>query len=169
MAECEILLEVCQKQGEKREHAFNWTLFLAHRWLADRPYALAAAVRPSRLDLQTGLEYASSGGQSNGKAEPRWKVPAAVGDEVREQKGSLTWTAQALSNTSLRERIQTSVWTPPGVDITVDDESKTDTPGLQETRCSVASIVLGTYDIVNEIVTTTAGNEYIGILRITIE
>lgn len=65
-------------------------------------YASGVKVRPRRA---TGLQY-SSGGGVTGTDEPRW--PTTVGGTVRD--GSVTWTAEALADTSLTRTLASASW-----------------------------------------------------------
>lgn len=154
MTECIQALEECQTVREKLDYAFNLTPNFAWRWMPDEP--APAAVRPIAETGKpgTGLEYASDGGQTNGKKEPNW--PATIGGTVAD--GSTIWTAQAISNASLRHRIGSVEWLP--VDgITLSDQVETDLPGLQEVRITVFSTTPGTYTCIG-IVTTQGGKKF---------
>lgn len=161
---CLFTVEECKGAGEKAPFAFNWTVQLARKWLANTPYALDVKVRPSTEALQTGFEYSSSGGQSSGAFEPRW--PTRLGGTVKD--GSVTWTAVALSVDSLLETIASSDWEVP-TGLVGSNEATTNTPGMQGTEIVIAD---GTpaevYEVVNEIVTSD-GNEYQAVLTLTIE
>lgn len=162
MAKCLLLLKVCQKAGERQDYAFNWTREFSKRWESDFPYGAAVAVRPATGS--TGFEYVSSGGVS-GSEEPVW--PDALGLTVVD--GSITWTAAAISNTSLRHRIDApAVWTAD-TGVTLDDQSDTDLPGLQETRIWVADGAEGQVSRNYVEVTTDQGAIYMGELRVTFE
>lgn len=164
MSECLIILERCQRIGEKRDYGFDWTVFLSNRWRANAEYIDGDHVRPTTLLKQTGFEYECNGGQTNGKKEPSW--PKALGRSVVD--GSLTWTAVPFAVEGLADEVSVSVWTPPVSGPTISNEGQTTTPGAQLTTAEVTHDTAGTFDIVNEI-TTTGGLEYHGILRLTIE
>jgi hypothetical protein len=164
MAKCILLLKVCQGASERQDYAFNWTHEFSKRWEPVFPYATAAHIRPSSLERSTGLEYVSSGGVS-GPEEPAW--PTVEGGTVVD--GSITWTAAAISNSSLRHRISgTSVWTADA-GITLEDEVTTDAPGLQESRIWVEGGTSGQVSTNLCVVTTDQGAKYQGELRVTIE
>jgi hypothetical protein len=160
---CVYTIEKCQAAGEKKPYGFNWTLLLANTWIPNTPYATGAKVRPSTEEKQTGFEYSSSGGQSSGKREPVW--PTALGGTVVD--GSITWTAAALSNDSLLERISTSTWTVD-TDLTDSGDASVDSPGQQATSVYITGGTPDTtYLVLNEIVTTD-GAEYPAIIELTI-
>lgn len=161
---CVFTAEECKGTGEKVPYAFNWTLQLARKWSANKPFAADVRIRPSSEGLQTGFEYESSGGQSNGSFEPRW--PTRLGGTVRD--GSITWTAVALSVDSLLETISTSDWDVP-TGLTPSAAATTATAGEQATEIAIAGGTPGeVYEVINEIV-TSAGNEYNAVLELTIE
>jgi hypothetical protein len=161
---CVTTVKACKASGEKRPYAFNWTLELSRRWEANTPFSAGVAVRPSSELLQTGFEYESSGGQSNGKKEPKW--PTALGGTVTD--GSITWTAVSLTNDSLLEQIATSAWQVP-VGLSGSGESTIITPGQQAASIDLADgAAETTYTVVNEIVTTT-GTKYVARLELTID
>jgi hypothetical protein len=161
---CVFTAEECKAAGEKVPYAFNWTLQLARKWEVNAPYAADVKVRPSTEALQTGFEYSSSGGQSNGASEPRW--PTRLGGTVRD--GSITWTAEALTVNSLLETIASSVWDVP-TGLTGTGEVTTSTAGQQATEVVIADGTPGqVYEVVNEI-TTSSGNEYQAVLELTID
>jgi hypothetical protein len=164
MAKCRVVFKVCKAAAERLDYAFNWTHEFANRWQADYPFAAATAVRPSTKDGATGFEYVSSGGVS-GTEEPVW--PTTLGATVED--GSLTWTAAAISNTSLRHRIVApSAWTA-ATGLTLDDEADTDSPALQESRIWAEGGTEGeTYRNFVE-VTTDQGAIYEGELQVKIE
>lgn len=162
-SECLIVLEACQRVGEIRDHGFNWTLEFANRWQADYPYNAADGVRPSTLERQTGFEYISDGGQSNGKKEPSFsKITGATTVD-----GSISWTTVALSNTSLERRLVQSYWDDASALFTITDENVVDSPGLQLTSAKFTCNTTGVYDLINRI-STDDGLEFTAILRMTI-
>lgn len=164
MAECLQTLEVCQGPGERWDYAFNLTTALRRRYELDKPYSAGQAVVPSDRP-GTGFEYLSgvAGGQTQGKVEPNWeKLGAGPFAD-----GSQTWTRQAMSNASLKERIDSVVWDAPD-EITVSDQVEVDSPGLQEVRIWVEGGEEGeTYEIVATI-TMLSGARYQAILMMSI-
>lgn len=159
------IFDDCILAGEALDFPINWTLEFANLWEADQGFSSASRVRPSTPDGQTGFEYESSGGQSDGDTEPAW--PTTIGETVVD--GSITWTTRALSNGSLRERIAS--FTVPAVSgFTITPDSAIDEPGRQITmaQISAAAAINGKRSIRFE-VTTTAGNEYVGIIRLKVE
>jgi hypothetical protein len=160
---CVYTVEKCQKAGENRPYGFDWTVFLANRWRANTPFAVDDRVRPTTELKHTGFEYASSGGQSNGKKEPSW--PKTLSATVLD--GSIRWTAVAMSTDGLLETIVTSTWTVPGA-VTDTTDAVVNEAGRQATSVFLASATPGEYEIVNEIV-TSSGAEYQAVITLTIE
>jgi hypothetical protein len=154
----------CIISGESLPFSFNWTHEFSNRWNPNTAYAAAVAVRPSMPELQTGLEYESSGGQS-GPEEPQW--PTVVGDTVTD--GDITWTAAPISNASLRERVDTDNW-PAVTDFTITPDAPIDEPGRQVTQAQIGSeVVIRTRRQIRCEVTTTEGNDYVGIIKMKVE
>lgn len=156
----------CILVGEALDFPINWTMEFANLWEPNQAFANGIKVRPTTLELQTGFDYSSSGGQSDGDTEPPW--PTALAETVAD--GSIAaWTAGALSFDSLRERIDTVEWEAP-VGFTVSDEEAIIEPGRQITtaRIGADAAMSGKHDI-KVLVTTTAGNEYVGIIRLKVE
>lgn len=150
--------------GEALPFEFDWTHEFANRWSANRAYAASSRLRPSTPELQTGFEYESSGGQS-GPNEPEW--PQVEGLPVDD--GSITWTARALSNASLRERIQSATW-PEVTNFTIDTETEIDEPGRQLTSAQISSETeSATRREIRCEVSTTGSNIYVGILKMKVE
>lgn len=151
---------ICLGVGERLDYYFNWTLDFAKRWEANYGFGIGAKIRPATEEGQTGFEYESSGGQS-GPEEPEW--PRVLGGTVED--GSITWTARALSNDGLLERIDTVEW--PAVDgFTITPITPIDEPGRQITGALITADTAfnGRRNIVAE-VTTTANNEVHGIFK----
>jgi hypothetical protein len=70
----------------------------------NRDYALNVRVRPAR---PTGLQYVASVAGRSGANEPRW--PTTVGGTVVD--GSITWTAEVVSASSLIRTLSGASWT----------------------------------------------------------
>lgn len=150
--------------GEALPFQFDWTHEFSIRWSANSAFEASARIRPSTPEGQTGFEYESSGGQS-GPEEPEW--PTAEGETVT--SGSITFTARALSNASLRERIVSATW-PEAANFTIANETEIDAPGQQVTRAQIASDVeTATRREIRVEVTTTDDNIYVGILKMKVE
>lgn len=160
---CETrIFSTCILAGESLPFEINWTYELSNRWAPNSAFSALSAVRPASTTNQTGFEYSSSGGQS-GPLEPEW--PTTLGATVTD--GSITWTAQALSNTSLRERIDTVNW-PEVTDFAITPNTPIDEPGRQLTGAQIGSdVAISRADIKVE-VGTTAGNLYIGWLKMKV-
>lgn len=160
MAKCIETLKVCQGADERQDYAFNVTDELATRWQANRAYLSGQIVRPN---TGTGFEYVattpdSSGGLSNGEAEPNW--PKVVGGTVVD--GSITWTAQLPSFDGLRDRIDTVVWESDSEpsDLVLSDQVEQDLPGLQEARIWVSGGTVGEVYNCRALITTESGAKY---------
>jgi hypothetical protein len=152
----------CLLAGETLPFEFDWTREFAVFWAPVTSFPAFSAVRP--LTGGTGLEYVSGGGQS-GEDEPTW--PDTVGGTVDD--GSITWTAQALSNTSLRERIDTASW-PAVTGFTISSDTVTDEPGRQLTTAKInAAVAIATRRNIRVELTTTQGNEYVGVIKMKVE
>jgi hypothetical protein len=160
------IFDDCILAGETLEFPINWTMEFSNRWEPNQGYAASARVRPSTLEGQTGREYESGGGQSDGDTEPDW---ASIGLGETLVDGSITWTARALSNNSLRERISSATW-PDVAGFTISNEAIIDEPGGQITSAQIgAAAALNGKRSIKVEVTTTAGNEYVGIIRLKVE
>jgi hypothetical protein len=154
----------CILAGEALPFGFNWVDEFAERWSPNSAFPSLTAIRPSSAELQTGFEYSSSGGQS-GPEEPEW--PTTLGGTVSD--GSITWTAQALSNSSLLERIGTVDW-PAVSGFTITPDDALDDPGEQLTVAKIGSATASsTRTEIRVVVTTTAGNIYVGIIKMKVE
>jgi hypothetical protein len=152
----------CILAGETLPFEFDWTQEFASYWAAGGSFPQFSAIRP--VSVTTGLEYVSSGGQA-GEEEPTW--PTTIGGTVED--GSITWTAQALSNSSLRERISTASW-PAVTGFTISDETTTDEPGRQLTTAKInADTAISSRRQIRVELTTTEGNEYVGIIKMKVE
>lgn len=161
---CTFTATDCQAASAKRPRGFNWTLEFARRWARNAAFGVGVAIRPSTEKLQTGLEYVSDGGQSNGRKEPAWPT-----DETETvEDGAILWTPRDLTVDSLIERIATSTWSAPDA-ITIDDEEVTDTAGEQVTSCSITGGTPGEVAEITNTVTTTLGHTYVAKLLLTIE
>lgn len=149
MSQCIATLKVCQGASELHDYAFNLTDAFANTRQLNTAYALGAVTRPGT----TGREYISSGGVS-GVEDVEW--PEDDGDSVED--GSLVWTAQAISYSSLIHRVGTVEWTAPA-SITISDPSEIDQPAHQEVRISATGGVAGRKYRIVGLVTTLAGDE----------
>lgn len=151
----------CMLAGETLPFEFDWTHEFSVFWAAAGYFPALSVVRP--VTGITGLEYVSSGGQA-GEEEPTW--PTTIGGTVED--GSITWTAQALSNSSLRERISTATW-PAVTGFTISAEATTDQPGRQLTTAKInAEAALSSRRNIRVELTTTEGNEYVGIIKMKV-
>lgn len=82
----------------------DWHDYLARLWSPGTAFAAGVRIRRPRA-YSTGLQYSSSGGVS-GRREPNW--PKTAGGTVVD--GDITWTAEAMSSSSLRTTISSDDW-----------------------------------------------------------
>lgn len=163
---CLEIRKGCKAADGVQPFGFNWAVAFARSRRPNHPYAAAVAARPAGVDAQTGFEYVSSGGVSSSKTTLAFSRSTDTGrDETPD--GSLVWTTQAMSFSSLAERIQSVEWEAPA-GLTLSDEVIVDQPAYQGTLVTIAGGVVGrTYDVEVHVV-TTLGNHYDAILRLSI-
>jgi hypothetical protein len=172
MADCYPLLTVCQRLNARLRYGFDWTRDFARRREPGKPHPLGTRIRITELGRRdTGLEYESSGGTSNGLDNAKIAWPTAPGGTVVD--GTITWTAHALSAASLTEEITSSTWAAPvGSGIVVDGEVLDNDPGLQRTLAFMDTTGAEsgqTYDVVNTVVTLPDTARYEAVVRITVD
>lgn len=151
---CRIVSKVCKTSGESKLWGFDYVRdpdtgelgFLAKGWRPGQLYPINDVVLPNRKFA--GLQMKSSGGQS-GVKEPLW--PTTAGGTVSD--GSITWTAEALSNDSLLATITLSAWAvDPLAGLTLSADDMINTNGSQRTWLLVAGGVAGRkYEVKNTI------------------
>jgi hypothetical protein len=162
MAKCFEIAKKCQHVEARLDYLFDWTRQFSRRWQRDHSFGAGVVVRPE--GDPTGFEYISAGGHSAAE-EPAW--PRVLAGTVTD--GSITWTAQAISATSLLEHISTDSWTVDDSALTVEGQFYTDTAGLQATRAIISGGVAGTtYTVENEVI-TDLGLEYMARIILTVE
>lgn len=93
------------KVGEKVPFGIDWESWLEQRWLAGRLYSLNYVLRPTHA---TGYEYKCTTAGYSGDSEPAWPATGTIAD------GSIVWTPQAISASSLSASIISAPWTAPG-------------------------------------------------------
>lgn len=147
---CRIIQKVCKTAGETKRYGFDFVRdpetgelgFLARGWRPGQIYQANDVVLPSRRS--TGLQYSASGGQS-GFREPAW--PTVAGGTVTD--GTITWTAEAIDNDSVRTTISSSAWSADSA-LTVSDEQLDNTNGVQRVSALVAGGTEGeVYEVTN--------------------
>ena len=150
---CRVVDHTCKTEVERKPWTIDYSMrFLARFWAPGTVYAADIRVRPR---TPTGFQYVSSGGQS-GSREPRW-TDIVVGDELDD--GSITWTAEAISNDSLVATIASSTWAAEA-DLTVDTDAIVNTDGVQQTSAQfVGGTAGGTYDATNTVTLSTGAIE----------
>jgi hypothetical protein len=163
MALCVSPFKACQRPDEKLDYAFDFLLELSRKWEANTQFTAGVRVRPSTSRLQTGFEYISDGGQTNGASEPIW--PTEDGETVTD--GSITWTAAELSLDSLRDRIHTAVWSAD-TGITVSEDEIGDDAGQQLVSAWLEGGDSGETYEVTVLVTTVAGLQFERVIELRI-
>jgi hypothetical protein len=154
---CRIVAKSCKTAAETKRLGLDYAAFdestrawgmLVKKWAPGAIYADGATVRPKK---PTGYQYEAGGG-SSGQAEPKW--PEAIGATVSD--GTVTWTAEAVGNDSLRATIISSAWSAPE-GIGLDSASLVNTGGEQAAYVDVSGGVEGeVYEVVN-VVTLSDG------------
>ncbi len=101
------------------QYGFDFEPECARRWLPYTDYAAGVRIRIYGRGDASGFEHESSGGRT-GATPPRF---AAVAAGTSEQDGSITWTARALSTSSLTRQVSgTPTWVADA-GITVSDQA----------------------------------------------
>jgi hypothetical protein len=161
---CFPVKKFCQHVEARLDYGWDWTDQFSRRWKRNKPYGPGVTVRPFANPV-TGFQYASSGGQS-AEFEPAW--PRTEGGTVVD--GSITWTAEPISTSSLEDQIVSDVWRAsdsPG--LLVEVVVPTITAGEQLTAAFLSTGVVGTtYEVENEVL-SQEGLEYVATLFLTIE
>lgn len=92
---------------DKLDYYASFERHLARQWEPFTDFASGTRIRVYGNSKSAGFEFSSSGGRSGGRP-PVW--PEALAATVID--GSITWTGQALSTSSLRTTISgTPTWT----------------------------------------------------------
>lgn len=100
----EVIQAFQQDPDETLDYSVNYTGHCARLREADTTYATGVRVRPFKPN---GFQYNASSGGRTASREPVW--PTAVGATVVD--GSVTWTCEAVSDSSLARTISGVVWT----------------------------------------------------------
>lgn len=145
--DCAPVPKLCQPAGTRKPVPVDYTRKLENLWTKGEVRQLGEAFRPTR---PTGVEYSvtNASGQS-GAREPVWRNPEIIGGTYTD--GSLQLVAQAISNASLSNTIQSSTWSGPA-ELTIDGEGVQTTGGEQKAFCFVSGNTPGVYRITNSIV-----------------
>lgn len=122
--------------NERKPFGFDLTKFCAKYFEPGQIYDLSEVVRPIEVEDggrgPTGKEYVvTQAGQSLFR-EPTW--PTADSSAV--VSGGVIFTAQPISNASLRKTIAASVWAGP-TGITIEDDSVLSAGGEQATAAFI--------------------------------
>lgn len=152
---------VCQHQNARLDYEADWAGECAYYWEAGKGYALNEVMRPSD---PTGFEGKATAAGQSGADEPKWRGKG-LGDTVAD--GSLTWTLQKMSGSSLRKTIASQVWTAPA-GFTVDGPTVVTDNGNQKTRAFFSCPTVGVYEVVNR-VTFNDGSIGVAIFDVEIE
>lgn len=156
-----IVGSVCLNVGEKEPRLLELTAFCAIRWRAGGIYAANDRVRP--LDRAPGFEFEAGGAGQAGGREPRW--PTTLGGTVAD--GSITWTARAISNTSLARTISTATWTAP-TGLTLSGETIVNTAGEQSVLAYIKGDTAGVYEVKCHVVFSDTSEEDF-VLEVSVE
>lgn len=166
---CRITRKACKTANETQQWAFDYAGydqdsgswgFLVRVWSPGTVFAADVVVRPT---YPTGFEYVATAGQT-GQTEPRW--PTTVAGTVTD--GSVTWTAQEISNDSLTTTIDSSAWSAD-TGINVDNDSLETGNGKQMTSAHISGGAIGEiYDVAN-VITLADGTVEESVLRVTVE
>ncbi len=155
---CVSIQNVCKLSTETIPWGFNFVVQLSRRWAPSGKFDAATRALPSKARLQTGYEYESSGGISNGAAEPRWPT-VTTGPKSVVKDGPITWTTKAISGASLQEHITDTVWDVPA-GITFAEDAFVDDVANQFTGGKFSGGKVGdTYTVTGTII-TNLGNRY---------
>lgn len=92
-----------QDPDDKQDYCVRFEPECANYREPNTPYSTNARVRPKKA---TGLQYIATSGGRSGAEEPRWSE--TIGQTVKD--GSVTWTAEALADTSLKRTVSTVTW-----------------------------------------------------------
>lgn len=146
MTECVVVPVLCQKAGTRKPVLIDYTRKLESRWVAGEVRGIGESFRPTR---PTGFQYTTLTAGQAGSREPIWRNPETAGNTY--QDGSLTLIAEAISNTSLSNTIQSSAWVGPS-DLTIDGDGMQATGGEQKAFAFVEGDTPGKYRIRNDVV-----------------
>lgn len=151
-----------KRSSETIRIGVDWHDFLASQRQPGSAVALSAVIRPARKRA-TGLQYrCTTAGVTSGVPTDRLRWPAAVGAALAD--GTVVWTAEAMTDASLRTTISASDW--PAVDgLTFGAQTSSD---LIYTLLVSGGASGQTYDIEHEI-TCANGELEEQVMRLTIE
>lgn len=135
----QVIGELCLGVGGVEPVEINAIEACATTWEPGRVYAAGVRVRPSARP--TGFEYEATAGQS-GAREPRW----ATALDGMTTDGSITWTARAISNTSLGRTISSVAWSAP-TGVTVVTSSVANASGAQRATAYLRGDAAGEYEV----------------------
>lgn len=166
---CRIVQKVCKTYDEVKRWGFDYVRdpetgklgFLARGWRPGQIYATDVCVLPTRAF--SGLQFSSSGGQS-GRREPVW--PTTVGATVTD--GSITWTAEEITNDCLLATIVTSDWLADP-EFTVSDEQLINVDGVQSVTALISGGTVGGKGEVRNVVTLSNGAIEESVLQVSTE
>lgn len=154
-----VVTTIGLRVGERKPYGFDLTKFCANYFRPGEVHALTEVVRPREVEDggkgPTGLQYrVTTAGQCVDR-EPVWPTTAAETVVC----GTVTFTAEAISNTSLKKTISASTWTGPAT-ITIDDEATETSDGEQKTAAFIEATEAFTepVEVVNH-VTFSDGHE----------
>jgi hypothetical protein len=127
-----VVTTVGLRVGERKPYGFDVTKFCTNYWSPGEVYAVTEVVRPRDVEDggkgPTGLQYRVTVAGQCVDREPTW--PTTAGETV--VCGTVTFIAEAISNTSLKKTISSSTWSGPAT-ITIDDDTTQSSDGEQKT------------------------------------
>lgn len=146
MTDCAEVRKFCQAAGERPDPiVIDYTDRLQRLWESGQVRSVDEAYRPR---LPNGFQYKPISSGQSGSFEPRWRREETAGNTYKD--GSITVVAETISNTSLINTIQSSLWTGPD-ELTIDGEDTRTTGGQQKVSAHLMGLVPGVYRVKNTI------------------
>lgn len=139
-----------KRSADKVPVQIDWHDYLANDWQRGVHYAFGVRIRPRRAEA-TGFEYEVTTAGVSGSKRPVF--PKVEGATV--QSGSVTFTARAISNASLRATIVDSDF-PVVTGLTLTDQSSDD---LVHTVYASGGTDGANYEVMNRITLSNAPGE----------
>jgi hypothetical protein len=159
-----VVATIGLRVGERKPYGVDLTKFCAHSFSPGEIDDLAEIVRPLEEDAggkgPTGLQYRVTTAGQCANREPTW--PTAAAQTVT--CGTVVFTAEAISNASLKKTITASAWTGPAT-ILIEDEATETSDGEQKTAAFIeATEAFSTpIEIVNHVTFSDGHEEYFAI------
>lgn len=143
-----------KKPSERITYDVDFVRSIEAVWKGGRDYSSGEFVRPPEAN---GHEYQCTTGGQSGSAEPVWPTDGGTVTD-----GTVVWTDEGAGQQAVDDIATTDVTADAG--ITLDSETVVGTRALIPVSGGTAG---QSYDI-NVKVTTSAGDEYVETLRITV-